>query len=504
MAAKIQGIPVYEALIGGDGTGMTCISLVDSPAVLTTWQKFHDGEQVVRAQQFAVADEERRIIRGVIMRADFPIYRITKNEQTGKAEEYYLIYRADTIRAMAEKYLADGLQNSVSLDHDGQQVEGVQMVQLYIKDTGAGINPEGFDTDIADGSLFAEFHVTNDEVWEQVKDGTFRGFSLEGLFAVVPEDNQRSIDAIVDELAGQFSITDMSKIERLKAILRAELAKEDNNIIERPEKFGAVTTDKGPLEWDGEEDLKAGDRVYIVDEDGNRQTAPDGDYTIEDGKVIVVVDGVVSELRDPAAEVAPEEGASEGEAEVEAKREAFRATAVKMSESYDEKYRKIAEAINAARALAGEQYPGDFWIAEAGDDFAVAEEWGNNGSHFVRYAVAWKEDGTAEALNPVEVKHVFVPVDFDSAALFNAAPAAEEAPAEAEEQMAAQQREVEELRQQLNDKQATIDTLTAELEAARKLPLAKPAHEEVKASEARMEKTGNKTIDRVNELFGRA
>ena len=75
---------------------------------------------------------------------------------------------------------------------------------------------------------------------------------------------------------------------------------------------------------------------------------------------------------------------------------------------------------------------------------------------------------------------------------------------EAEEQMAAQQREVEELRQQLNDKQATIDTLTAELEAARKLPLAKPAHEEVKASEARMEKTGNKNIDRVNELFGRA
>lgn len=383
MAAKIQGIPVYEALIGGDGTGMTCISLVDSPAVLTTWQKFHDGEQVVRAQQFAVADEERRIIRGVIMRADFPIYRITKNEQTGKAEEYYLIYRADTIRAMAEKYLADGLQNSVSLDHDGQQVEGVQMVQLYIKDTGAGINPEGFDTDIADGSLFAEFHVTNDEVWEQVKDGTFRGFSLEGLFAVVPEDNQRSIDAIVDELAGQFSITDMSKIERLKAILRAELAKEDNNIIERPEKFGAVTTDKGPLEWDGEEDLKAGDRVYIVDEDGNRQAAPDGDYTIEDGKVIVVVDGVVADIKDPEAEVAPE----------------------------------------------------------------------------------------------VE---------------------------EMRQQMAAQQREVEELRQQLNDKQATIDTLTAELEAARKLPLAKPAHEEVKASEARMEKTGNKTIDRVNELFGRA
>ena len=503
MAAKIQGIPVYEALIGGDGTGMTCISLVDSPAVLTTWQKFHDGEQVVRAQQFAVADEERRIIRGVIMRADFPIYRITKNEQTGKAEEYYLIYRADTIRAMAEKYLADGLQNSVSLDHDGQQVEGVQMVQLYIKDTGAGINPEGFDTEIADGSLFAEFHVTNDDVWEQVKDGTFRGFSLEGLFAVVPEDNQRSIDAIVDELAGQFSITDMSKIERLKAILRAELAKEDNNKIERPEKFGAVTTDKGPLEWDGEDDLKAGDRVYIVDEDGNRQTAPDGDYTIEDGKVIVVVDGVVSEIRDAEAQVASEGdgGASEGEAEVEARKAEKMARVEKMSASYSEKMRRIDEAI---RALLPEEVYG--FLVDAGDDWAVFDSYGdfnNWGDTYTRYKVAWNGDEPSVS-DPVEVRMAFVPMDFDDAAAFGAAPAASEGKAEAEEQMAAQQREVEELRQQLNDKQATIDTLTAELEAARKLPLAKPAHEEVKASEAHMEKTGNKTIDRVNELFGRA
>ena len=462
MAAKIQGIPVYEALIGGDGTGMTCISLVDSPAVLTTWQKFHDGEQVVRAQQFAVADEERRIIRGVIMRADFPIYRITKNEQTGKAEEYYLIYRADTIRAMAEKYLADGLQNSVSLDHDGQQVEGVQMVQLYIKDTGAGINPEGFDTDIADGSLFAEFHVTNDEVWEQVKDGTFKGFSLEGLFAVVPEDNQRSIDAIVDELAGQFSITDMSKIERLKAILRAELAKEDNNIIERPEKFGAVTTDKGPLEWDGEDDLKAGDRVYIVDEDGNRQAAPDGDYTIEDGKVIVVVDGVVSELRDPAAEVEPE---SEQEQAVD------------------------GQGINTDKGTL-------YWMTEddlkAGDEVFVDSE-GEEGLVPAPDGDYVTEDGKTIVVADGVVADI-------------KDPEAEVAPEveDMRQQMAAQQREVEELRQQLNDKQATIDTLTAELEAARKLPLAKPAHEEVKASEARMEKTGNKNIDRVNELFGRA
>ena len=133
------------------------------------------------------------------------------------------------------------------------------------------------------------------------------------------------------------------------------------------------------------------------------------------------------------------------------------------------------------------------------DSYGDFNEWGDT---YTRYKVAWKEDGTASVSDPVEVRMAFVPMDFDDAAAFGAAPAASEGEGEAEVEAAKQQ--VEQMRQQLNDKQATIDTLTAELEAARKLPLAKPAHEEVKASEARMEKTGNKTIDRVNELFGRA
>jgi polyhydroxyalkanoate synthesis regulator phasin len=37
------------------------------------------------------------------------------------------------------------------------------------------------------------------------------------------------------------------------------------------------------------------------------EPAPDGEYRTEDGKVIVVADGVVAEIRDDAAEVAPEE-----------------------------------------------------------------------------------------------------------------------------------------------------------------------------------------------------
>jgi len=325
--STIDGIPVYEALLSDEECGMIRISLVDAPAVLSGWQTFK------KVQMYAVQDEEQRLVRGVVMRADFPIYRVDN-----KGGEYYIIYRADTIREMAEKYLAESRQNNVDTMHDGNEVDGVEMVQFFIKDTSKGINPEGFD-DIADGSLFAEFHVTNDDVWAAIKDGTYQGFSLEGVFGFATEPNQQDIDEIVDGLAGEFSAankdtknTIMAKIERILELLRTRLEAEQK----AEQKFGRVTTDKGIIEWPGEEDLKEGDSVEVVTEDDTREAAADGDYKTEDGKTIVVVDGKVAEIRDPEAEVAPEgEEAADVEAEPEAEPD-YKAL-------YEEALAKIAE-----------------------------------------------------------------------------------------------------------------------------------------------------------------
>ena len=212
----IGGLPVYDALVMDDDCGMVKISLVDDPAVMSDFQAFDNAR---RMQTYSVMDEEKRLVRGVVMRADFPIYR--RDERLG---EYYIIYKAETIRRMAEKYLADGLQNEVSTMHK-TDVDGVQMVQYFIK--GDGVSVTGFD-DIADGSLFAEFHVLNDEVWEAVKDGTYKGFSLEGYFDLAPERDTHTVEEIVDDLDGQFCLAyrnfihnckNMSKINRFKAAL---------------------------------------------------------------------------------------------------------------------------------------------------------------------------------------------------------------------------------------------------------------------------------------------
>ena len=63
--------------------------------------------------------------------------------------------------------------------------------------------------------------------------------------------------------------------------------------------FGEMSTDKGLLEYTGEE-LVVGAEVFI---DGN--PAPDGEYKIAEDKVIVVADGKVAEIKEPAPEPEP-------------------------------------------------------------------------------------------------------------------------------------------------------------------------------------------------------
>lgn len=192
----LGGLPVFDAVVPDEETGMLKISLVDIPAVMSDFFAFKAEREV---QMYSVADEEKRLVYGVVARANYPILR--RNESLG---EYYIVFKPDTIRRMAEKYLAESRQNNVSTMHR-DDVAGVHMVQYFLKDAGKGVAPAGFD-EIADGSLFAEFHVLNDSVWNAVKDGTYKGFSLEGVFDFIPETEvaARRLDPFADSVKNEI------------------------------------------------------------------------------------------------------------------------------------------------------------------------------------------------------------------------------------------------------------------------------------------------------------
>lgn len=432
-------IPVFEAKIISWDEGIANISLVDLPAVESNFLAFDKNKAPLK---FAVENEEQRMILGVLMRADYPIYRYSDD-----MGEYFIKYSKETIQKMSEKLFKDGNQNNVNIMHlANSNVEGVNLIQAFLKDSSKGISPAGFE-DIEEGSLFAQFKVENDDIWAAIKDGTFKGFSIEGLFDVVPT---------AEKFKKNKRNNTMAKLkEKLKALLM---------------EFASVETDKGELYYN--EALEVGAEVFDADD----QPAADGEYTTED-KVIVVADGKITEIREKE-----EEGIDE--IEVDARRQRFNKIRAAYEETYDEKMQKIYKAISDKGF--------ECWIVEAADSYAVVEIWNEAEMTYknYRFEISWDEEGNAIAGDPVEVVSEFVPAEDaaeDEAIAQEEEKTAEEAFAEEEApaEEAAEEEEVDEkeariaaLEEEVKSIKDEIASIKESLAAIANEPAAEPVTEE--------------------------
>lgn len=261
-----QNIPTYSALISDDNEGILVISLVDAPATETNWMCFKEQDNI----KFSIVNEDEHILAGVVMVADKPIYRIAPD-----GTEFYIVFSKDVIKRMAEKMLSDNTFNNIDIQHDGNIIphDKVKLVELFIADEAKGIKPNYLD--VPDGSLLANYKIYDEQLWQMAKSGALNGFSLEGVFTTVRYEQNKN-----------NKHTKMSKIkEMLKSILV---------------QLGEVNTDKGILTYDG--DLAVG--VEVKNEDGSKPA--DGEYKLEDDKVIVVKDGFVEEIKEVEVDVIEE------------------------------------------------------------------------------------------------------------------------------------------------------------------------------------------------------
>lgn len=124
---------------------------------------------------FSTLDEEQRIVTGPLMIADLPIYRRDDNG------EYYVVFSSEEIKKIVQRFFKKGYQKKVNVEHDNP-ISGVYMYESYIINRKLGVNPPKGYEDVADGSWFGTFKIENDTIWDMVKEGTFKGFSVEGLF----------------------------------------------------------------------------------------------------------------------------------------------------------------------------------------------------------------------------------------------------------------------------------------------------------------------------------
>lgn len=169
-------------------SGVSKMSLVDSPAVESDFLKF---EKESETMLFAL-DEEERVVFGVAMRADYPIYR-----RDSKRGEYYVQFSKETVKACAEKFLVENHNEDVNTNHK-TDVEGVHLIYSFIKDENKGISPVGFE-DIENGSWFTAYKIENEDVWKDVRDGKFNGFSVEINGFVEEAEEVDEFDKFINE-----------------------------------------------------------------------------------------------------------------------------------------------------------------------------------------------------------------------------------------------------------------------------------------------------------------
>ena len=186
-------MPIYELKIStseADDAEVSFVALVDNPAIKRDFLCFK-SEKVL----FEATDEH--IITGPLMIPEQLIYR--NNDKFG---EHYVKFSADTIKQIAIKYAKKGYQKNVNLMHDsGSQVEGVTMFESFISDTKRGVKPMAALSDLKDGTWFGSFYVENKEVWDGVKSGQFKGFSVEGMFDYEkPQSNDEQLLAQLREI----------------------------------------------------------------------------------------------------------------------------------------------------------------------------------------------------------------------------------------------------------------------------------------------------------------
>lgn len=162
-----KDLPVYDIVLDNDsGLGITIMSIVDDPAVEKNFMAFSKHQ----VHKFSL-NEEERVITGVALRADFPIYR---NDSHG---EYYVKFSAKTIKDAARRFFKDMRVKDVNIDHS-TEVTGVYLYESYLLNTNHTISYPEFK-DVANGSWIVSYKVDNDNVWQDIKAGKLNGFSVE-------------------------------------------------------------------------------------------------------------------------------------------------------------------------------------------------------------------------------------------------------------------------------------------------------------------------------------
>lgn len=197
------------------------ISIVDEPAVESNFIALSKQKPI----NFKIENEERRIVYGCALRADFDIYRRYGDE------EFYVNFSKDSVRRLMTKFMKNFSQANFTKDHL-EFAQGLTVVESWIvedvnNDKANKLGLENF----SEGSWMIGVKVDDDETWQSIKEGRWHGFSVEAwcdLDEIVKEIKNKRTNKMAANKKNKFE----EMIDKIKEIISDAVAEADGQEVE--------------------------------------------------------------------------------------------------------------------------------------------------------------------------------------------------------------------------------------------------------------------------------
>lgn len=210
---------IKEFLIKEDDT-ITAFAITASPAIQVDFIKF--SEQELEKINFSIQSEEKQIFAGPLMIPDKLMNRI--DEETG--EEYLGYFSAETIEKISERFFDKGIQKNINMEHKVPIYSGVSITQAWLIDDDkidkAFSEKYGYKN-LPIGTWMGVMKVFDKELWNELKNSNFKGFSVEGFFLV--KDTGKSLNEEMHinkfgEILNDTTISDEDKLSQLTNLMK--------------------------------------------------------------------------------------------------------------------------------------------------------------------------------------------------------------------------------------------------------------------------------------------
>ena len=245
MAKKIKKYKV------GIDSETYAISMVEAPAIESDFVALSKEEEV----KVFLESDERHMVYGAALIPDKDIYR-NNGEQ-----EFYISFTKESIEKMSQDFMKNYRQNEVTLDHE-EMANDITITESWLVEDPYKDKANALGINVPKGTWMIGMKVNQIDVWERVKSGELKGFSVESMISLEEfskNDNNMNIETndmgfwnkMKSILTEVFTSTSLAKQEEVDTeeseASKVEHLEEQAPTVEKPTVVETPTEPQEPI-----------------------------------------------------------------------------------------------------------------------------------------------------------------------------------------------------------------------------------------------------------------